>query len=249
MNRQTISRIAHTHHPIAAPVTDETVARLIARAARAEAGRALDLGCGEAGWLLRTLAAKPQWQAVGVDLDAGALTKARAAAQAMGLERRIGLHHLDAGEFTTKEPFDLVLNIGATHAFGGLLPTLAAARTHLAPGGTVLVGDGFWEREPSQAALDGLGATRDEYQDLAGTVDAVAAEGWTLVFAHVSSPQEWEDYEFSWTGSLAEWALDNPGHPDSAAAREAADIHRAEWLHGYRGTFGFVTLLLRRTAE
>lgn len=249
MNRQTISRIAHTHHPIAAPITDEAVARLIARATPDEAGRALDLGCGEAGWLLRTLSARPQWQAVGVDLDEGALTKARQTAQAMGLERRIGLHHLDAAEFSSKEPFDLVLNIGATHAFGGLLPTLAAARAQLAPGGRVLVGDGFWEREPDRAALDALGAEREEYGDLATTVDRVAADGWTPVYSHVSSPQEWEDYEFSWTGSLAEWALDNPGHPDSAAARAAADTHRTEWLHGYRGTLGFVTLLLRRTAE
>ncbi len=248
MNRQTISRIAHTHHPIAAPITDESVSRLIGRAARAEAGRALDLGCGEAAWLLRLLAARPGWQTVGVDLDAGALTKAREGAQSLGVERRIGLHHQDASEFTAGEPFDLVLNVGATHAFGGLLPTLAAARKHLAPGGAVLVGDGFWEREPSRAALDALGAAREDYRDLAGTVDQVVAEGWTPVHGHVSSPQEWDDYELSWTGSLAQWALDNPGHPDSGAALEAADVHRAEWLHGYRGTLGFTTLLLRRTA-
>lgn len=248
MDRQTISRIAHTDHPIAAPITDEAVARLIGRAARPEAGRALDLGCGEAGWLLRTLAAKPRWQAVGVDLDPTALNRARQTAQAMGLERRIGLHHLDAAAFTAKEPFDLVLSIGATHAFGGLAPTLAAAGEHLAPGGRLLVGDAFWEREPAQEALDALGAAREDFTDLAGTLDLVRAEGWTPVHGHVSSRQEWDDYELSWTGSLSEWALDHPEHPDSAAALAAADAHRAEWLHGYRGTLGFVTLLLRRTS-
>ncbi|MFC9329844.1 SAM-dependent methyltransferase [Kitasatospora sp. NPDC057015] len=249
MDRQTISRIAHTHHAIAAPLGDEAVARLIGRAARAEAGRVLDLGCGEAAWLLRILAAKPDWQAVGVDLDADALTRARRTAQAMGLERRIGLHHLDARRFVTREPFDLVLSVGAAHAFGGLLPTLAAAAQVLAPGGRLLVGDGFWEREPSPAALEALEASRADYTDLAGTLDGVVAAGWTPVHGHVSSLQEWDDYELSWTGSLAEWALDRPDHPDAAAAREAAQVHRAEWLHGYRGTLGFVTLLLRRTAD
>ncbi|MFI9331534.1 SAM-dependent methyltransferase [Kitasatospora sp. NPDC052868] len=248
MDRQTISRLAHVHHPIAAPITDESVARLLDRAsAHTGTGRALDLGCGEGAWLVRLLTARPDWQAVGVDLDAAALTRARETAQALGVERRIGLHHTDAGEFKAAEPFDLVLNVGATHAFGGLLPTLAAARRHLAPGGLVLVGEGFWEREPSQPALDGLGAAREDFADLATTTDQVIADGWTPVYGYVSSPQEWDDYEFSWTGSLAAWALDHPEHPDAADARAAADRHRTEWLRGYRGTFGFVTLLLRRT--
>ncbi|MFJ7279713.1 SAM-dependent methyltransferase [Kitasatospora sp. NPDC098663] len=247
MDRQRISRLAHAHHPIAAPLTDESVAVLLERATAGSAdGRALDLGCGEGAWLVRALAARPRWRAVGVDLDAAALTRAREAATALGVVRRIGLHHVDAREFGSVEPFDLVLCVGATHAFGGLLPTLAAAREHLAPGGRVLVGEGFWEREPSRAALDGLGAARDDYADLATTTDRVLADGWTPVSGYVSSPQEWDDYEFAWTGALAEWALEHPDDPDAAAAREAADRHRREWLHGYRGTFGFVTYLLRQ---
>ncbi|MFG3229474.1 SAM-dependent methyltransferase [Kitasatospora sp. NPDC048194] len=276
MDRQQISRLAHAHHPIAAPLADESVARLLDRAlAGRESGRMLDLGCGEGAWLLRALAARPQWRAIGVDLDAEALTRARESATALGVVRRIGLHHLDAREFTaresaarqsaaresaarssvdqgsswgsaSREQFDLVLCVGATHAFDGLLPTLAAARELLAPGGRLLVGEGFWEREPSQAALDGLGAARGDFADLATTTDRVVADGWTPVYGHVSTAQEWDDYEFSWTGSLAEWVLDHPDHPGAAAAREAADRHRAEWLRGYRGTLGFVTYLLRR---
>ncbi|GAA1414492.1 class I SAM-dependent methyltransferase [Kitasatospora putterlickiae] len=247
MDRQTISRLAHAHHPVAAPLSDGSVAELLERAlAPEEEGRALDLGCGQGVWLLRALAARPRWRAVGVDLDTAALTWARESAEALGVQRRIGLHHLDAREFTDREPFELVLNVGATHAFGGLLPTLDAARRHLAPGGRVLVGEAFWEREPSSAALAGLGAAREEYANLATTVDRVVADGWTPVYGRVSSQQEWDDYEFSWTGSLAQWALDHPEHPDAADARAAADLHRAEWLHGYRGTLGFVVLVLRR---
>ncbi|MGW2254169.1 SAM-dependent methyltransferase [Kitasatospora sp. NPDC001660] len=247
MDRQRLSRLAHARHPIAAPLADESVARLLERATgHTEAGRMLDLGCGEGSWLVRALAARPRWRAVGVDLDADALTRARETADALGVVRRLGLHHIDAREFGYGEPFDLVLNVGATHAFGGLLPTLAAVRTQLAQGGRVLIGEAFWEREPSRAALEGLGADRDDYADLATTTDRLTADGWTPVDGHVSSQQEWDAYEFSWTGTLAEWALDHPDDPDATAAREAADRHRAEWLHGYRGTLGFVTYLLRR---
>ncbi|MFD5464296.1 SAM-dependent methyltransferase [Kitasatospora sp. NPDC127059] len=247
MDRQRISRLAHAHHPIAAPLADGSVARLLERALGGqESGRVLDLGCGEGAWLVRALAARPGWRAVGVDADAAALTRARESAAALGVVRRIGLHHRDVREFTDRERFDLVLCVGATHAFGGLLPTLAAAGELLAPGGRLLVGEGFWERTPSPAALDGLGAAPEDFADLATTTDRVLAEGWTPVDGHVSTAREWDDYEFAWTGSLAEWALDHPEHPDTAAAREAADHHRTGWLHGYRGTLGFVTYLLRR---
>jgi cyclopropane fatty-acyl-phospholipid synthase-like methyltransferase len=37
--------------------------------------------------------------------------------------------------------FDVVLCVGATHAFGGLADMLAAVRRHLRPGGQALVGD------------------------------------------------------------------------------------------------------------
>jgi hypothetical protein len=71
--------------------------------------------------------------------------------------------------------------------------------------------------------------------------------GWTPVYAHISDAAEWDNYEWSWVGSLTEWALDNPGHPDAAEARALAREHREQWLRGYRNVLGFATLLLRRT--
>jgi len=66
------------------------------------------------------------------------------------------------------------------------------------------------------------------------------------VYAHVSDPAEADDYEWSRTGSLTEWALDNPGHPDAAAALAQARERRDRWLRGHRAVLGFVTLVLRR---
>ncbi|GAA2269715.1 MULTISPECIES: SAM-dependent methyltransferase [Kitasatospora] len=250
MDRHLISRIAHAEHPIAAPLSDESVRGLLDRVLGAGARRMLDLGCGEGAWLLRALAARPELHAVGVDLDARGLARAQQAAAVLGVSQRIGLHHRDAREFNHPELFDAVLCVGSTHAFGGLLPTLTAIDRQLAPGGVALVGEGFWEREPTEAALAGLGgASATDYDDLATTVDRVTAAGWTPVYGHVSSRSEWDDYEFCWTGSLAAWALDHPEAPDSAEAAAVAAEHRAEWLGGYRGTFGFVTLALRRTAD
>ncbi|TDD83730.1 SAM-dependent methyltransferase [Actinomadura rubrisoli] len=243
MNREQISAAAHARHPIAAPLDDASVRSLLDRAAP-RGGRLLDLGCNTATWLIRALTDRPGLRGDGVDLDGGAIARGRAAVAAAGLSDRVDLHIQDAGAFTSPEPFDLVMSVGAAHAFGGLLPTLAAARGHLAPGGAVLVGDGFWEREPGRATLD-AGFAADEYTDLATTVARVAADGWTPVHAHVSTRHEWDDYEWSWTGSLAQWGIDHP--EDRDAALKAADEHRDAWLGGYRGTLGFVTFVLRQT--
>lgn len=245
MDRQVISGLAHRDHPIAAPLGDTSVAALLDRALPRGDERLLDLGCGEAAWLVRALADRPRARGEGVDVSPTALARGREAGGAAQLDGRLTLHEQDAAGFTSPHAFDLVSVVGATHAFGGLLPALTAVRTHLAPGGSVLVGEGFWEREPSPAALDALDADPREFDDLATTVDRVAADGWTPVYAHVSTPGEWDDYEWSWTGSLSRWALDHHGHPESAHALEAAAAHREGWLRGYRGTLGFVTLLLR----
>jgi SAM-dependent methyltransferase len=238
VNRDLISRLAHADHPIAAPLTDDAVATVLDRALPRGGERILDLGCGGGEWLLRALARKPSTRAVGVDLSEPALEHARREAAQRDVADRLVLHREDAAGFADEEKFDLVLCVGATHAFGGLLPALAAVRELLAPGGRVIIGDGFWEREPKPEVVEMLG----EFADLATTVDVVTAEGWVPVYGHVSSRHELDDYEWSWTGSLAAWALDHD-EPDALAI--AAD-HRDGWLRGYRDSFGFVTLVLAR---
>ncbi|MER7484440.1 class I SAM-dependent methyltransferase [Streptomyces sp. NPDC126497] len=244
MHRERISRLAHADHPIAAPLDDDSVRRLLDHGVPREDARVLDLGCGGGEWLLRALARYPRLRAEGVDVSAGSLEHAREAARVRGVRERLVLHHGDARDFAASHAFDLVISVGATHAFGGLPATLAAARAHLAPGGRVLIGDGFWAREPSPEAVELLGGLHD----LPATVDRVVADGWTPVHGHISSRRELDDYEWAWTGSLASWALDHPDDPDGAQALAAASAHRDGWLRAYRDVFGFVCLVLRPTS-
>ncbi|MDQ0913657.1 SAM-dependent methyltransferase [Streptomyces canus] len=245
MNREQISRLAHADHPIKSPLDDDSVRQLLERGVPRGDERVLDLGCGGGEWLLRALTAHPHLQAEGVDISEDALQQAREAASRLGLQTRLALHHQEAADFRSPHSFDLVLSVGATHAFGGLLPTLAAAREHLAPGGRVLIGEGFWEREPSQEAVEMLG----DFTDLATTLDRVVADGWTPVHGHVSTRRELDDYEWACWGSLASWALDHPADPDSSQVLETATTRRTEWLRVYRDTWGFVSLVLRQTSD
>ncbi|MEV4354057.1 class I SAM-dependent methyltransferase [Nonomuraea sp. NPDC049625] len=241
MERTLISSIAHRDHPIAAPITPGNLDRLLLRAALPEGARVLDLGCGEGEWSLRALELVPTATADGVDLSAEAVSSASRAAAARGLSDRLRLHEMSAAEFSSEQPYDLVLCVGSTHAFQGLKGTMDAVARFVRPGGLALIGEGFWERTPAPEVVEAIGA----YPGLAGTVAAAESEGWLAVYGHVSTLAEWDEYEWSWTGTLARWAAANPG-PDGDQALAVAREHRELWLNGYREALGFVTLLLQR---
>jgi SAM-dependent methyltransferase len=247
VDRQRLSSIAHSRHPIAAPIFGVNVNRLLRRADRRPAARILDLGCGEAAWAMQALAHCPDGHADGVDTSRYALERAAAAAAERGLAERLTLHERDARTYVPDGDYDLVLRVGSTHAFDGFAGTLELAGRHVNRDGVLLVGEGFWQVPPTAAALDALDAAPGAFTDLAGLVDGAERSGWTPVYAHVSDAAEWDDYEWSWVGSLTDWALDNPGHPDAAEALVLAREHREQWLRGYRDVLGFATLVLRRT--
>ena len=243
MDRARLSAIAHRWHPVAAPVSDDAVDRLVERAAPPGRGTALDLGCGTGAWLLALLAARSGLDGVGVDTSAPALDAARDRAAMAGMVGRAVFVQADAATWTG-EPADVVLCIGAAHAFGGTAGALAAARRHLRPGGRVLFGDGFWESGPSDRALQGLGAAPGELPDLTGLLAGVGRAGFEPGYAHLSTLAEWDEYEWSWTGSLTEWALTEATPAEREEALLAARTHRSQWLEGYRGELGFLTAVL-----
>jgi SAM-dependent methyltransferase len=223
------------------------VEHLLHRAIRGQDDHLLDLGCGDGTWLLRALQAHGGVTAVGVDISGEGFDDVLSEAARLGLEDRLELHRQDVAEYRSTRKADLVLSVGAAYAFGGLLPTLNAAREHLTEDGMLLLGDCFWEREPDAAVRAQQESGPQKYADLPTTVAQVVADGWTPVYGYISTIAEWDEYEWCWTGTLARWALDNPEHPDSDLALQMSADHRTSWLGGYRGVLGFVVLLLRRT--
>ncbi len=243
MDRSAISYLAHGEHPIAAPLNDSSVAELLDRAF-AGRGSVLDLGCGSGAWLLRALQRHPGLTAVGVDRADDGFPGSLAQAATAGVAERLYLHRADVQTYTSPAPVDAVLSVGAAHAFGGLGLTMQAARRHLAPGGVLVLGECFWPTVPETRVLEALGASIDDYTDLPGALELADEHGWVPVHGHVSTEDEWDAYEWSWTGTLARWALEHPEHPDAAQVAEAANAHRTRWLGGYRGALGFLTLVL-----
>src|SRR4051794_8501412 len=248
VDRALASAVAHRWHPIAAPVSDENLRLLVQRLDLPSDGRILDLGCGFGEWLFAALEAVPGVTGVGVDTSEPALTEAGERAVRRTLSGRVTFEQADAGGWQG-EGFDAVLCVGATHALGGLGPTLTAVRRHLRPGGRVLLGEGYWEGTPSDTALAALGAEPGELPDIAGVVAAAQEAGFEPGYGHLSSAAEWDHYEWCWTGALTEWALTKAPEEDRAAALELAREHRRQYLEGYRGELGFASLVLHDTGR
>jgi ubiquinone/menaquinone biosynthesis C-methylase UbiE len=243
VDRELISSVAHRWHPIAAPLSKSSVSTLIHRAAFRPGDHVLDLGCGQGAWLVDLLEQQPDVTAVGVDRSAAALATARAATSE-GLDGRVEWVEADAATWRGNR-FDVVLCVGASHVFGGLSGMLTALRRHLAPGGRVIVGDTIWDVPPSPGTLEVLEADADDFPDAAGLLAAAREQGLEPSYGHISSLAEWDEYEWSWTGALTQWALTEATTADQR--REALEIaaeHRTAWLDGYRGELGFATVVL-----
>ncbi|MBY8878186.1 SAM-dependent methyltransferase [Actinacidiphila acidipaludis] len=233
------------------PLSEARAARIVGRLARAAPATVLDLGCGWGELMLRVLEAVPGTTGVGVDVNGEDLARGRAEAAGRGLAGRVEFAEESAVD-TARGPADLVLCLGAAHALSDAEPpahipaALAALRRLVAPGGRVVLGEGFWERAPTPAELGAMwpGAHAGELTDLAGLVDLATAAGFRPVWVEAAGADEWDDFESGYQADVEEWLAAHPGHPLAEETRERVDRHRTSWLRGYRGVLGIAYLTL-----
>ena len=145
-----------------------------------------------------------------------------------------------------EEPFDAALCVGSTHAFGDYRRALRALSAAVRPGGLLLVGEGYWKRDPHPDYLAALGANRIEFTDHAGNVARAVKAGLVLLYASASSDDEWDHYEGMYLRAVERYAAENPGDPDSEAMRAHIRRWRDAYLRWGRSTLGFAMYLFRR---
>lgn len=227
-----------------APLSDAR-ADSIARALAARGpSTVLDVGCGWGELLLRTVVATDSATGLGVDTNGRTLDRGRANATARGLAGRVTFEEGDGA--ARRDGADVVICIGADHAFGSQSDALAALHGLARPGGIALFGSGFWQRPPSEHEAESLGMQVDSLTDLAGLIEIAIAHGFRPLNIQSANNDEWEQFESGYLSDWEEWLFANSDHPDADGLRAKADTHRTEWLRGYGRVFGFAYLTLGR---
>ncbi|WAL95193.1 class I SAM-dependent methyltransferase [Streptomyces sp. Je 1-369] len=233
------------------PLSETRAQRIVERLTASGPRTVLDLGCGWGELLLRILEAAPGATGIGVDIKGEDLDRGRAAAKERGLDGRVRFVEETAKD-TARGPADVVLCLGASQALSSAAPARAAAEALRAlrglvnPGGRVVLGEGFWEREPTARELAGMWPDADagDHLYLGDLVDAAVEAGFRPLWVETAGVDEWEEFESGYRSDVEEWLAAHPDHPEAAGTRARVDAQRASWLRGYRGVLGITYLTL-----
>jgi len=241
--------IAETDHRILNPLLAGELVTLAEAADLRPGMRVLDL-CSGKGEMLCQWARSFGVTGVGVDLSRVFVSAARSRALELGVAEALSFLEGEAAEqartLASERPasFDVVACIGATWIGDGLAGTVELMRPLVGPGGTLLVGELFYEEPPPEAAFAAWGFPADAYTSLVGTLDRLEGLGLDLVELVAADARGWERYEAGRWKAIARWLEANPEEPErEALGRFLADDRRAymEWGRRYLGWAVFVT--------
>lgn len=230
---------------INSPLHQDSLGRLIQRATEHAPRRIVDHGCGWGEVLLQSVAASPGATGLGDDVHEPDLVRARAAAVERRLADRVTFV---AGPATDhREPADLLISLGAFHAFGDPGEAMRALREDLRPGGRAMFGIEHWAETPTAEELSRMwpDASVDDCATLPDIVDELHAAQWRILDLHDSTRTEFDAYETGHLREREEWLAAQPDavrreHP----VRAELDQAWTSWLRGHRRSMGFVTFVL-----
>jgi precorrin-6B methylase 2 len=225
------------------PMSQQRATAVVASLQPLAGARVVDLGCGWAELLLRIVASDPTATGLGVDADEAAIAHGQSNAVTLGVADRVELRVGDAATWDG-EPPDVMVCVGAGHAWGDAVAALAALRPLVRDGGTLVFGAEFWSRPPTAEALQALGVKPDTYGSLADLVATATAHGFRPLAVAEASMPEWDEFESRYATAWERLLLAHPDDPGAEQVRARADTHRDRYLRGYRGVLGFAYLTL-----
>lgn len=247
MDRTRFSFIAHSTHTHCNPIGTTKVERIMGMMGLNNSSRAIDIGCGKAELLIR-LAERFGCHGTGVDHSgpfADAATQA-ALSRAPSLVTIVNADAKDLVRTQSDHSFHAALCLGASHALGDAASTLAQLARLCTPGGSILLGEGYWKRPPEQAYLDSFGGSADEMTTHAGNIRKGLDAGLTHIYSVVASEDEWDDYEGQYARNIELFLAANPSDPDADAMRTRSRSWNIAYHTWGRETMGFGMYLFRK---
>ncbi len=224
--------ITHRNHVVCNPTSSAKLDELVGLLPLKPGSRVLDVACGKAEILLRTIG-RYNATGVGVDISPYEVEAAGERLIAAGLSDKAEIVLSDGAKYRADPgSFDMAMCIGATWVWGGYRGTIEALKRIVVPGGLIAIGEPFKLKQPDPEYV----ATDPDF--LATLIThpenvAVAREaGLTLLYALVSNQDDWDRYEGMQTLAAETYALEQPDDPDVAELlrrRHEADEQYLRW--------------------
>jgi SAM-dependent methyltransferase len=233
--------VVEARHELQNPTSPAKILELGERLGLGPDSHVLDIASGVGGPAL-LLAEKFGCRLTCVERAPEFVAMARERTAAAGLEDRIEIVEADAATYELGR-YDAALCIGATFAYGGLVPTLE----RLSPAAPLLaVGEPYWRVWPLPSAPAGEERTdEDQWLPLPETIDRVESTGVRVVSLIAASEDDWDRYESLHWLALDEWLAANPDHPQAEEFRARGAADRTRYLAWERAVMGWAIFVCR----
>ncbi|HUZ16097.1 MAG TPA: class I SAM-dependent methyltransferase [Gaiellaceae bacterium] len=235
--------VVEARHELMNPTSPEKILLLGERLGLGPESHVLDIASGSGGPAL-ILAETFGCRLTCVERAPEFVARARERVGAAGLGDRIEIVEADAATYELGR-YDAALCIGATFAYGGLVPTLERLRP-VAP--LLAIGEPYWRvwpLPPDPFAGGNERTAESEWLPLLETVERFESTGVRVVSLIASSQDDWDRYESLHWQTLDEWLAANPGHPQADEFREHGAAKRARYLGWERDTMGWAIFVCR----
>jgi SAM-dependent methyltransferase len=238
--------VTHLLHRYCNPVSEETVREMEGFLDLGPDTRVLDIASG-LGEMLVGFAERHGAGGTGIEISKYFFERAERRKARRAPEADLEFILMDGKDFrlSGREPYDVVMNVGASWIWDGFRGTLRALREFVKPGGLIVSAEPYWKQPPDPAYLEADGMTADQFTTLEGTWEIAKEEGLSLVWMRGSSDQDWDRYETVQAASFDHFARQNPDHPDLA---EIAERHHGSldvYFRWGRQTIGFAFWVFR----
>jgi SAM-dependent methyltransferase len=238
--------IGHENHVFCNPLSEAKVDELIALLDLPEEARVLDIACGKAEFLVRTVR---RWKcrAVGVDISPHFVADARAKIEAAGLGSAIEIVEGNGSAYSGgPSSFDAAVCLGASWIWDGLEGTLRALTSWAKPGGVVLVGEPFWRNAPSSHHLEAANLTASSFDTHLGNAQTGLGLGLGLLHSIVSSEDDWDRYEGYQWHAAEKYSIRNPRDPDVPKLMRKIRESRDHYLKWGRNEIGWAVYMFQK---
>ena len=233
--------VVEAHHELQNPTSADKIRELGRRLGLGPGSHVVDIASGKGGPAL-LLAETFGCRLTCVERAPEFVAAACARTAAAGLEDRIEIVEADAADFELGR-YDAALCLGATFAYGGLVPTLERLRA-AAP--FVAVGEPYWREWPLPAGRgEEARVDEEEWLPLPETIERAESAGVRVVSLIAASEDDWDRYESLHWAALDEWLRANPEHPQADEFRARGAANRARYLAWERAVIGWAILVCR----